>query len=172
MESTTPQVQPPAHPRPGTPAPEVVSVRRDVVSREIRLELADWKTRTGGVYDLAPADQKALALPAHLPPHRLFLPDFVIVLGLGEPMCVKTIDGGFDTVRWTDLRVHVGGLELDQVWDPDRRGLHGVATDFYNLDALVHGTYRTAPAPDWLLQLIRIETPWGRLVDQARTKRP
>lgn len=155
-----------------TPTPKVVSVRRDVVSREIRLELADWKTRTGGVYDLPRSEQEALALPAYLPPYKLFLPDFVIVYATGEATCVKTIDGGYETTHWTDLRVHVGGLDLDQVAAPDRRSLHGVATDFNSLDALVHGTHHTAPAPDWLLNLIRIETPWARLIDQARARQP
>lgn len=143
--------------------PPVEAITRDGYSREIRFEFCERTTLTGGVYDLPPADQEALLLPGHLPGWGNFLPDFLIVLALGEP----TPDDG---IRWTDLRVHVGGLQWSAT-HPGHPGRSGgreslAACDWHNLDALLNGTYRTPAAPAWVLQLIRSRTPWGRLLDE------
>lgn len=139
--------------------PPVVSVRRDSVHHEIRLELADWKTRTGGVYDLDPSEWEALALPGHLPPHHLFVPDFVIVYASGH-----TDASGMPV--WTDLRLHVGGVPLAYAQDPFTRRALGtaVAKDWNSLAGLLRGTHADQAAPDWLLTLIADHTPFGHLV--------
>lgn len=150
-----------AHPK----APTVISVRRDTMSREIRLELAEWRTRTGGVYDLTPEHQEALLLDGYLPGWDRFLPDFVIVLALGEPSTLITPDGHIETVTWTDLRVHVGGLPAATLASSSaRRAASPISVDWYSLDALL-GRRHQPGAPSWLLDLIRRETPWGALLD-------
>lgn len=160
---------PTSNPAAGSLIPPVVSVRRDAVHREIRLELADWKTRTGGVYDLDPEQQEQLLLAGHLPPHKPFLPDFVIIYGTGEPTTVATSAGLMESVEWTDLRVHAGGPH----WRSVQKGLvrssrSASSTEWHNLDALLHGNLRaggrTSPAPAWLLDLIRDLTPFEHLL--------
>lgn len=153
-----------SNPGPAAAPPGVVSVRRDAVSREIRLELADWRTRTGGVYDLSTQEQHHLLLDGHLPGWGQFLPDFVIVLATGRPADLQTADGIVETVVWSDLRVHVGGLPFDSPETPQRRGLaHAISAEWHSLDALL-GRSRAPGAPTWLLDLIRDQTPWGDLL--------
>lgn len=155
-------------------APAVISVRRDAVHREIRLELADWNTRTGGVYDLSGPEQEALMLPDHLPPAHDFLPDFVIVYATGEPTTTQTPDGPVETVTWTDLRIHVGGVGRDAISNAYHRrgfGAHTGSTEYSNLASITAGTYRRPPAPAWLLDLVRDHTPWGALLDTTGASR-
>lgn len=149
-------------------APTVIEVRRDAVHREIRLELADWRTRTGGVYDLSPTEQEALLLDGHLPGWGLFLPDFVIVYATGEPVRVEAADGTLvGSVAWTDLRLHVGGVVRDAIGNPERRRSNGMSAsaEWHSLDAILGRTPRKDAAPNWLLDLIRADTPWGFLLD-------
>lgn len=145
-------------------APDVVEVRRDACHREIRLELADWRTRTGGVHDLSRPRQEALLLEGHLPGWGLFLPDFVIVYATGEPVDATT-------ARWTDLRVHVGGLQWSALQETPKAALLGpdrlASCEWYHVSELRHGSLRTGPAPAWLLDLIRTATPFGHLLDAA-----
>ena len=148
--------------------PSVLSVRRDAVSREIRLELADWRTRTGGVYDLSPAEQESLMLTGHLPGWGQFLPDFVIVLATGDPVSAPGADGEpVESVRWRDLRVHVGGVKrsaLDR--SPGQRvPRDGVSAEWSSVGALLGRLPRTQAAPAWLLDLLRRQTPWADLLD-------
>ena len=157
---------------PTATVPTITSVRRDAISREIRLELADWRTRTGGVYDLPEHEQAALMLDGHLPGWGQFLPDFIIVLGKGEPTTIKTSGGPVDTATWTDLRVHVGGIQRDHIEPAEARSLTNAiaSAEWSDLDALLHGTYNTEPAPTWLLDLIRTHTPWAALLDGSRRR--
>jgi len=144
----------------------VEAVTRDSCSREIRLEFCDRKSgadgRAGGVYDLPVAEQERLLLPGHLPGWGDFLPDFAIVLGTGEP----TPDGG---VRWTDLRVHVGGLQWSALragYAPGTPGQGPLAScEWWHATELTAGRYNHPPAPEWLLDLIRHRTPWAFLID-------
>lgn len=149
-------------PRPDTSLPDVLERRRDRCSREIRLELADWRTRTGGVYDLTREQQERLSLPGMLPSYGDFLPDFVIVLGRGTPSAEP--DG---PIAWDDLLVHAGGLQWSYLTDrpAGRAPLNAsAAAKWHNLDTLLNGTYQQDPAPAWLLDLIADQTPWGHLV--------
>lgn len=144
--------------------PPVKAVTRDHYSREMRFEFCDRRSRTGGVYDLPPTEQEALLLPGHLPDWGDFLPDFAIVLGLGEP----TDDSG---VRWNDLRVHVGGLQWSALLDgyaPTSGAREPLAScEWHTVDVLLNGSYGKSPAPAWLVDLVRERTPWGDLLDQA-----
>lgn len=144
--------------------PPVVSVRRDTVHHEIRLELADWQNRTGGVYDLTREQWTALALPGYLPPYHLFVPDFVIVSASGH-----VTERGIP--EWTDLRLHVGGVPLAYAEDPlTRRSLgEALATDWHNLRDILNGSPSRQAAPDWLLALIAEHTPFGHLVADRAT---
>lgn len=147
--------------------PDVLSVRRDAVSREIRLELADWRTRTGGVYDLSPDGQEGLMLPGHLPGWGEFLPDFVIVLGTGDPVTVPGATGQpVESVAWRDLRVHVGGVKrsaLDR--SPSvRPTAQAVSAEWHSVDALLGRLPQKEAAPGWLLELLRQHTPWAHLL--------
>lgn len=146
----------------------MLSVRRDTVSREIRLELADWRTRTGGVYDLAPTQQDGLMLAGHLPHWGDFLPDFVIVLAVGDPVTVPGVDGApVESVTWRDLRVHVGGVRSIAVGPQSVRTLQDSASaQWQDVDSLLGRRARHPGAPDWLLGLIREHTPWGVLLDR------
>lgn len=145
-------------------APQVQSVRRDRCHREIRLELADYRTRSGGVYDLTRDEQKRLLLSAQ-PPYSTFLPTFVIVYGSGDPSADP--DG---PTTWDDLHVHVGGLQWSYLTDVDTHAGRvpppsaSAAEKWRDLDALLNGGPRQDPAPAWLLDLISTQTPWAALV--------
>lgn len=151
----------------GTTAPAVLEVRRDAVHREIRLELAQWRTRTGGVYDLPAEQQQDLMLEGHLAHWGAFLPDFVIIYATGEPTTLDTETGPVETVRWFDLRIHVGGIQRASIADPAaRRGIDRPigSAEWPSLTALLGRHPRVDPAPEWLLDLIRAHTPWAELV--------
>ena len=151
-------------------APPVLEVRRDRVGREIRLELAEWRSRTGGVYALTGDEQRQLHLPGHLPGWGDFLPDFVIVYATGAPVTVPGIGGELvESVRWDDLRVHVGGATVSSLGRAAgaRQPRDSAAAEWRSVVALLGNVPLTAAAPEWLLDLIRDHTPWGFLLSSA-----
>lgn len=158
-------------------------VARDRWSREIRFAFAPDRTvvaREGdrpddlGVYGLSVVEQKALLLHGNLPSMGLFLPDFAIVLVTGE-----TITGpdGAPAPRWTDLRVHVGGLQWPKDGDPAEPITRTdyprqiASCEWHTATDLIYGIPRNGhldrPAPAWLLTLIRDRSPFGFLLDAA-----
>lgn len=171
-------------------APRQAPASKDHYSREIRFDLGQHGDATGapGVYALDLAGQEALLLEGHLPNWGRFLPDFVIVLGIGDAATSHLGSGdpraGVTEVVWRNLRVHVGGLQW--VGTHHDRGVEtpttpmtasarrsaphlSASTEWHNTRILMHGApwNKKAPAPGWLLDLIRERTPWANLLDRA-----
>jgi hypothetical protein len=102
-------------------------VSKDRISREIRFEFvpnrrAGSLARTGGVYDLPIETQRGLLIDqGRLPGWEAFLPDFAIVLGIGQAPLIgeSPAPPGMHDLRaiWTDLRVHVGGTQWSFLYD-------------------------------------------------------